>query len=399
MPVYTYKASSQDNQITQGKVVAANKDELAKDLASQGLTPLSITQIKDDQQKGRLPVMEKITFCRYLATMLKSGLSISESIEVLAQEAKHPLMKKILSDLKFGLSHGQNLSTVFARYPNSFNNFFVTLVKSGEVSGTLSETFEQIQRETRAEHSLGQKIQSAMLYPAVVFVAMGGIGILMFFFIMPQIGKVFLNLQLPLNPVTQTMFVVTLALSAYKYWIIFGGFTLLVLFIIFLQTNFGRRVAISTISSVPVVKNLIKQIDIARFCRIFSTLLAGGVPITQALQISLDSLAFGGFQQSSKPIIDQISKGQPMAVAFKGTNVFPPLLIQMIAAGEKSGTLDSTLRDLGEFYEEEVENAVKKLTQLLEPIMMLGVGVGVGIMILAVITPIYSVVSNIQAAR
>lgn len=398
MPSFSYRAVDAQQKIIQGTAVSSNKEDLAKELAAQSLTPLAIKQIKESNNTGSLPMVEKIAFCRYVSTMLKSGLSITESIEVLSQEAKHPQMKKILSDLKFSVNHGQTLSSVFAKYPNTFNNFFVTLVRSGEVSGTLAETFEQIQKEIRAEHSLGQKIQSAMMYPAVVFVAMGGIGILMFFFILPQIGKVFLNLNIPLNPLTRMLFTVTLSLSGYKYGIMGGALVAFILLVVYLKTPFGKKTAMALIGPIPVIKNLVKQIDVARFCRIFSALLASGVPITQALQIALDSLSFAGFQDSSKTIVERISKGQPIALAFKDSNVFPPLLIQMIAAGEKSGTLDTTLHDLGEFYEEEVENAVKKLTQLLEPVLMLLVGIGVGIMILAVITPIYSVVSGIQTS-
>jgi type IV pilus assembly protein PilC len=125
-------------------------------------------------------------------------------------------------------------------------------------------------------------------------------------------------------------------------------------------------------------------------------LLASGVPITQALEISLTSLTYSRFHNAAGVIVEQVSKGKSLAVAFKTYHVFPPLLTQMIASGEKSGSLDSTLRDLGSFYEEEVESAVKQATQLLEPLLMLLVGVGVGVMILSVITPIYSVVSNLQ---
>lgn len=396
MASFSYRAVDQQNQIVQAAAVANSKEELAQELTSRGLTPLSIKKIKEGGNTGQLPIVEKIAFCRYISTMLKSGLSLTESIEVLAEEAKQPLLKKILEDLKFGVNHGQTLSSIFAKYPNTFSNFFITLVQSGEVSGTLADTFDQIQKEMRAEHSLTQKITSAMMYPAVVFVAMGGIGILMFFFIMPNIGQVFLNLGIPLNPFTRIMFEVTLSLSAYKYWIIAGGLASLVTTFVFIKTSAGKRFFLALLKPIPVIRNLIKQIDVARFCRVFSTLLVSGVPITQALQISLDSLSFSDFHNSSKQIVDNISKGQPIALAFKDLQVFPALLIQMIAAGEKSGTLDTTLNDLGGFYEEEVENAIKKLTQLLEPVMMLLVGVGVGIMILSVIMPIYSVVSNIQ---
>lgn len=399
MALYAYRAVDENKEIIQANASATSREELAQELSQRGLTPISIKEIKRIKRTGSLPIVEKISFCRYISTMLKSGLSLTESIDVLAEEAKHPLTKKILDDLKFGINHGQTLSTIFSHYPNTFDKFFVTLVRSGEISGTLSETFEHIQEEIRAEHSLSQKIQSALLYPAVVFIAMGGIGVLMFFFILPQIGKVFFNLNLPLNPAVEFMFKTTLFLSDYKYWILLGVVVAIISGIIFLQTRLGKRTVLILITPVPVVKNLIKQIDMARFCRIFSALLRSGVPVTQALEISLGSMSFGKFSNTSDKIIDGVSKGKNMAEAFKGVKAFPSLLIQMLSAGEKSGTLDETLHDLGEFYAEEVENGVKKLTQLLEPVLMLMVGVGVGIMILSVITPIYSVVSNIQSIQ
>ena len=236
-----------------------------------------------------------------------------------------------------------------------------------------------------------------MLYPSVVFTAMIGIGVLMFFFILPQIGKVFLNLKLPLSKPTQIMFNVSLALSGYKYSILVGSLVVVIVLALYLRTKSGKRFLILVISPMPVIRNLIKQIDLARFSRLFSTLLKSGVPITQALEISLESLSYVKYRKFSKEIIEQITKGQSLSTTFKTTKMFPPLLTQMIASGEKSGTLDVTLKDLAIFYEDEVENAVKKLTQILEPILMLGVGIGVGVMVLSVITPIYSVVSNLQA--
>lgn len=398
MPLFSYRAVDKNNQIKESTTSANSRQEVAAELSKQGLTPLSISQIQNKKEKGSLPAIEKITLCRYVSTMLRSGLSITETISVLSSESTHPLTKKILNDLEFGIQHGQSISTLFAKYPQSFNSFFVTLVQAGEVSGTLGDTFAQIEQEIRAEHNLSEKIQGALLYPAVVFIAMIGIGVLMFFFILPQIGNVFLNLNLPLATPTRLMFEITLALSGYKYYIL-GGLTLTAAAIVaYVRTSSGKKAMLTIITPVPVVKNLIVQIDLARFCRVFSTLLRSGVPITQALEIGLNSLSYPKYTRNSSVIIEMVTKGQPLAAAFKSTKLFPPLLTQMIASGEKSGTLDETLKDLGVFYEEEVENSVKKTTQILEPILMLLVGIGVGIMVLAVITPIYSVVSNLQAS-
>jgi type IV pilus assembly protein PilC len=165
---------------------------------------------------------------------------------------------------------------------------------------------------------------------------------------------------------------------------------------IFFSKPVGKKVIIKVIAPIPVIKTLLHQIDVARFCRIFSTLIASAVPITESLDIALNSLTNPKYASKSKAIVAQIMEGKTIAAVFKEEKLFPTLLIQMIAGGEKSGTLDSTLGDLSSFYESEVEEAVKKSTQLLEPILMLFVGIAVGGMILSIIAPMYSVVGSLQ---
>jgi type IV pilus assembly protein PilC len=167
---------------------------------------------------------------------------------------------------------------------------------------------------------------------------------------------------------------------------------------LFVKKPVGKKLILKIISPIPVISNLLKQIDVARFCRIFSTLVASAVPISDALDISLSSLSHPQFTSVHKNIVDRIVQGSTIAQAFSDNAVFPALLIQMINAGEKSGTMDTALADLATFYEEEVEEAVKKTTQLLEPAVMLMVGIGVGGIILSIIGPLYSVVGNLQTS-
>lgn len=396
MALFAYKATTESGEVRQGSLSAASKEEVALELSKLSLRPIQITAQADTAKMGGLPIIEKITLCRYLSTMMKSGLSITETLQVLQSEVAHKTTKKIITDLLFGVSQGNNLSSVFMTFPKSFNLFFITLIKAGEASGTLSETFSQLEKELRAEHSLTQKIQGAVMYPAVVFAAMAGIAVLMFFFILPQIGKVFLNLNMDLPKATEIMFKVTVGLSPYKLYI-FGGLVLvLVVTGLFLRTPPGKKLVVKVLSPIPAIRNLLIQIDVARFCRIFATLLRSGVPIVQTLDIALESLSYPAFRESKAQIINTVSSGKTVSEAFKVSKRFPPLLTQMISSGERSGTLDATLADLGEFYEEEVEVAVKKTTQLIEPVLMILVGIGVGIMVLSVIAPIYSVVSNFK---
>lgn len=396
MPFFIYKATNARNEVSEGTTSGTSAEEVAELLKKRGLQPVSIKEQKEKSgAKGDLPTVEKITFCRYVATMINSGLSLSEGIPVLVEETKHPLMKKILTDISYHLEQGQPLSAALKLYPQVFSEFFITLIEAGEASGTLGESFHYLEIQLRADYSLTQKIKSSLVYPGVVFAAMLGIGYLMFFFILPQIGRVFLRMSFPLPAVTEFLFTSSIAISGYKYLVIVLGIVLIIALAMFVRHPTGKKILFKIVSPIPVVSNLLERIDVARFCRIFSTLIASAVPIIEALQISLASMTHPKFEGMSDVVVEMIREGKTVSMAFKERKLFPPLLTQMISAGEKSGTLDVSLADLAEFYEEEVKESVKKITQLIEPILMLVVGVGVGAMILAIIAPMYSVVSNL----
>lgn len=400
MPIFTYKATNPKNQIETGVVTAKNKNEAAEAIGRKNLTPVTIREDRPTIQFSKsVPAVEKITFVRYLATMLASGISLSEGMSALLEETHHPMMKKIISDIGYSLDRGQSLSSVFAKYPNVFDRLFITLTQAGEVSGNLAETLSYLEEGLRAEYSLSQKIKGAMVYPAVVFIAMFGIAIIMFFFILPQIAKVFLTMKLPLPATTEFLFRTSLALTPYTIAIIIGIVSAIVGAALFLKSKRGKKVMIALISPLPVVKSILKQLDLARFTRIFSTLLRSAVPITESLEISLSSLSWPKYRSMSNRVRQEVEQGKSVAEAFKSQKAFPAILTQMLATGEKSGTLDKTLADLARFYEQEVEESVKRATELLEPVLMLLVGIGVGATILSIISPLYSVVGSLQNVR
>jgi len=399
MSQFKYKALDESQNVVAGQVSAKNRTEAAQAINRLGQTPLVVTEILEKYQvRGNVPLIDKITFSRYMGSMLFSGLSLSEGLSVLKDEVKQPLMNRILNDMLYSLEQGLQLSAVFEKYPTVFEPFFLTLVKAGEVSGKLAEVFKYLETELKAEYNLKSKIKGALLYPAVVFMAMIGIGVMMFFFVLPQIGKVFLNLKIPLPTFTKTLFTFSLWLSQKFIPIMVSAVVFIILTVFALQKPKVKKLLFRLGVMVPLAKNLIKKIDLARFNRIFSTLIRSAVPITDALEISLDSLSWHEYRQLSKTITDNVRKGKPLSQVFKSTKVFPPLMIQMVTAGEKTGQLDATLGDLASFYEQEVEEELKNLTQILEPVLMLLVGIAVGVMILSVIAPIYSVVGNFQQA-
>lgn len=400
MPTFSYRASDQDNQIQVGNVTAPTIDEVNIELSKKGLRPISIKAITALKTfKSTLPAIEKISFCRYVAAMLTAGLSLNEGIVVLRNESKHPIMKQILNDVIYNLERGQPLSAALKLYPQVFDTFFLALVKAGEVSGTMAESFKFLEEKIRSEYSLNQKIKGALVYPGFILVAMIGMGVMMLLFVMPQIGTVFLNMTVPIPEMTKLMFRTSVTLSHYRIPIIIGLIASGAALFTFFNSNKGKSLIIQIIAPIPVIRSLLDQMDVARFCRIFSTLVASAVPITEALDIALNSLTKPVYKKQSKLIVEEVMQGKTIAAVFREHKFFPPLLIQMIAGGEKSGTLDKTLFDLAVFYEGEVEESVKKSTQLLEPMLMLVVGIGVGALILSIIAPMYSVVGSLQTAK
>lgn len=398
MPNYNYKASNHENKIVSGTITAPSPEEVASVLKKDNLNPISVKLANQNQVSGNLSTIDKIAFCRYMTTMINAGLTLTEGLPALKKESRSPLMRQIIDDILYSLQRGQPLSRTLDNYPKAFDKFFLTLIRTGEVSGTLGDTFKYLEQQLRAEYSLSQKIKSALVYPAIIVLAMTGIGFLMFFFVLPQIGKVFLNMTIPLPVFTRYLFTFAVGVSKIRYPLIALIIILMIGTVMFLRTSSGKHLIMKIISPVPVISRLLQQIDIARFCRIFSTLIASAVPISEALDIALSSLSHPKFSSLAKKVPQQVIQGKTVGAAFGENNAFPPLLIQMINAGEKSGTLDTSLGDLAGFYEEEVEESVKKATQMLEPLVMLLVGIGVGAMILMIIAPLYSVVGNLQQA-
>jgi type IV pilus assembly protein PilC len=399
MANFSYKTVDQNKHIVQGQLSGKSRDEIAHVLEKRGLTPLvikSMTEISGAQ--GTLPVVEKMTFCRYLSIMLGTGLSLSEGIDVLRRETKNPLMEKILGDMSYSLEQGQDLSSIFERYPTAFEPYFITLTRAGEMSGKLSEVFKYLESELRSEYSLNSKVKGALMYPAIVFSAMILMGIGMFFFILPQIGRVFLSMNMPLAAPTKFLFTSSIALSKQIVPIMISFVILGVIGFFSFKNPVVKDALLMMVRPIPMIHNLLQEIDLARFNRIFSTLIKSAVPITDALEISFMSLTLKEYKACAKTFPDEIKRGKSFSDLVKANPSFPSLMVQMVIAGEKTATLDSTLADLASFYESEVEEQVKGLTQIIEPVLMLFVGIGVGGLILSIIGPIYSVVGSMQTA-
>jgi len=402
MPLFLSKVIDSRGKIVEDTIHSASREEAALSLKADGFKVLSIKSLESNVHGifGRgIKVSEKASFCRFIAVMLRSGLSLPEAVEIIKQESENKRMQKILSDIAFQTRKGSTISSVLSGYKDDFDPVFLTMVKAGEESGTLEQSFDYLSRQLYANYELTQKVKNSMMYPAVIFVSMVGVGLLMLLFVLPKISSVFTKLNIPLP------FFTTAILN-------FGNFvgknTPLVLvvialvgFLAFLIFFFKKtRNAIFHLTiKFPLLRKIAIKVDVARFSRTLSTLLRSGVQITTALNVSADTLSQPNLKKKAKEFATGVSKGESLSSVLssvKGT--FPLVVIQTIKAGEKTGRLDEVLEEMAGFYENEVENDLKRLTSLLEPIMMLIIGVAVGAMVILVIAPIYSIVGSLQSS-
>ncbi len=401
MPLFSYKATDDKGKVIEDTIQALSRDDAISALKTTNLQILTLKNLDDgfmnSQGRGRISTEDKAIFCRFMSTMLKAGLPISDAIEIMRAEAKKSKMRKVLGDLSFQTQKGKSLTSVLSQYKEDFDAVFLTMVRVGEESGTLEKSFDYLSKQLAASHDLSQKIKGSMMYPAIIIVAMIGNGIVMTFFVLPKIATAFLKLDVPLPLPTRIFLTIGnyigthILLTAVAMLI----FAIICFLVIYLRTT--RNILLTYVKRFPLVRKIINQIDIARFARTLSTLLRSGVLITQALDVTSDVLTDPEFKKEVKNFSLGIEKGETLSkVLSTQNNLFPPVMLQTIKAGEKTGTLDQTLEDMAIFYESEVDYALKRATALLEPLLMLFIGIVVGAMVIIMIAPIYGIISGLQ---
>lgn len=400
MPLFQYKAENKNGKIISDGITAVNEEDAAQLLQEKGYKVLSIKKRKKEASLFdnflTIPVIEKATLCRHLSIMLKAALPINEAFEIFISETEDKRMQAILEDIYYGIKKGESLSDGFSRFPNVFDKVFITMIEAGEESGKMEETFDYLATQLMSQHQLTQKVKGALAYPIVVLTAMVAVGIAMMTFVLPKIGNVFISMNIDIPLPTQILLSVSKWLGNHALFVVAGFVLSIVGFVVLMKVSSTRRAIMNFLSKMPIINRLMEHLDLARFSRTLSLLLATGVPIIKALNVSALTLSQNKFDKFSEHFNKKIKKGTSLSIILEEEKVFPPIMMQTIKAGEESGTLDEILMDLATFYEEEVETSLKKFVSLLEPALMLIIGVAVGAMVISIIGPIYSVVGNLQ---
>lgn len=402
MTTFSYKAKDLDGNIKSGKFDAKNKNELEKKLGSLGLSIIFSREEKDEKSVleiskilKRVSVVDKMLFTRHLGVMLKAGLPFSRSFAVLAEQTSNAYFVEILQSIQEDVQKGSSLADTLAKHPKVFDNLFVSMIKVGEMGGNLEEVLDILYLQLKKEHELSSRIKGAMMYPAVIIFAMVVIGILMMVFVVPSLLDIFVEMEVELPLSTQIIVFISDALKNHGILLFLGFIILAGLFFRCIKTPKGKKYFDYFLLRLPTINGIIAKVNMARFSRTLSSMIASGISIVEALKIISETLGNTYYRESVKDACQYVQKGIELSeVVGKHDKLYHPLMVHMIEVGEETGTLEETLKQVAEFYEDEVEQITANLSSIIEPILMLVIGGAVGFFAVSMIQPMYGIMGH-----
>jgi type IV pilus assembly protein PilC len=341
-------------------------------------------------------IKEKLLFIQNLSVMIRAGIPVLASFRTLAEQSEDKNFSRILRQVALKLEQGSSLSDSLRLYPKVFNELFVNMVSSGEVSGKLEDVLRHLYVQTKKQFELVSRVKGALTYPLIVVAAMLGIGVFMMIFVIPKITSVFTEYDVALPFTTRILISTSNFLS--QHWLIsLLGFLIIVFALVkILSTKQGKYYFQAVLLRTPIIAPIIKKVNLANFSRTTGSLLKTDIMIVNAFKITANVLGNLHYRKAVLDISDKIKKGGQISEVVKNyPRFFPPMVTQMITVGEQTGELSNVLEDLASFYEEEVDQIMQNLPSIIEPILILLLGVGVGAIAIAIIMPMYSLTSVI----
>jgi type IV pilus assembly protein PilC len=398
MPNYSYKAKDRLGEISDGLLFADNINDLRNRLRSNGLYLTDFEKRRDTVGEKQQPLFrprkvkfdDMVVMSRQLATLVRAGLPIVESLGTLAQQTENPLLSDALRAVRLNVTGGASLAEAFRMHPKVFSELYCSLVEAGEVGGVLDQTLEIAADQFAKEADLRQQVKGAMVYPKLVVAACFGVIAFMILVIVPVFKQVYgtFHAQLP----AITLLLISLSDIGVHY-----GFLVIIAFVLiwlgirnYKQTPKGKRLFDKVSLKMPITGKLMRKIAISRFTQTFGGATKGGIPILKALAVSANTSGNEIIKSAILSVATHVQEGTPLAPPLDDTGEFPPLVIRMIAAGEKAGNLPLMLDEMTRFYERDIEYAVQKLTRLLEPLMTIAVGGLVLFVLLSLYWPVFN---------
>lgn len=408
MPTFTYIATNIQNKSVDGSLEAADRSAVIAALAKQGLRPISVKEAStgigsfsfgDFLGANKVKTDDLVMFTRQLSAMVSAGVPLLRALSSLQQHTESPALKKVATAVIKDVEDGMPLADALAKYPNTFNDVYVNMVRAGEAAGILDEILKRLAMQQEKNATIRKKVKSAMTYPMVLV----GITIIAFFglmiFVIPQIGKILTDLggpeaKLPL--ITEIMLGISKFLTTYWYILIPVAIAGVVLLLRYLKTPKGKSQFHHLVLKLPGIKAIVMKVAVARFARTFAALMGAGVAVLEALNVTARAVGNVVYEEALVAAAEEVKNGATLSSIIEQNELFPAIVAQMLSVGEETGQTDIVLVKVADFYEEEVDVAIEGLSSIIEPVMIVVMGGMVGLIAGSVMTPIASLSQNIK---
>jgi type IV pilus assembly protein PilC len=388
---FMWEGRDRKGQKVKGRTVAQNEQAVRGELRRQGIAATRIKkQSTATKSRGKVNAGDIAIFSRQLATMLGAGIPLVQAFEIIGAGHDKPSMQKLILDIKADVEGGTSLHEALAKHPLHFDDLFVNLVEAGEQAGALESLLDKIATYKEKTEAIKKKVKKALFYPAAVMVVAIVVTIILLIFVIPQFESLFKGFGADLPAFTQMVINLSRFVQAQGIYIliVLAGAVWFFLYT-YKRSRKLREFMDRAMLKFPIIGPILNKAAIARFARTLSTMFQAGVPLVEALESVAGATGNIVYEDATMKIRDEVATGQRLQRAMENTNLFPNMVVQMIAVGEESGSLDTMSGKVAGFYEEDVDNAVDSMSSLLEPMIMAILGVLVGGLVIAMYLPIF----------
>ena len=411
MPTFTYRGITTGGGQVRAEITAPDERTAARQLRSQGITvqnlaPKRAAAVGERVGISSLPFIGRLlggvrakdiaVFSRQFATMIAAGLPLVQCLQTLGLQAERKPFQQIIGKVATDVESGATLSESMGRHPRVFNELYVNLVHVGETGGVLDAMLARLSTYLEKAQALRHRVQMAIVYPILVITVAVLVVTFLMIFVIPIFTAFFVKAGVPLPLPTRVVIGLSNAVRGYWYLFLLGALGVAFLFRLWYRTEAGRLAVDRFLLRAPIFGPLLRKIAVARFTRTLSALLGGGVPIIDALRITAKTAGNRVVENAVMEARERVTAGQTLGERLKESKVFPPMVVQMVVVGEHTGSLDTMLAKVADYYEDEVDVAVAGLTSLLEPILIVFLGIVIGGIVIAIYLPIFQVVTLIK---
>jgi type IV pilus assembly protein PilC len=402
---FTYTAEKTDGEMYKGSADARDRFELYQTIRKEGGRVVAVNEEGKDnaftlsywnRKLGNVSQYERILFARNLGAMLAAGLPLSRALAVMERQTRNAKLMEVVSSISDDVRRGLSLHDALAKFPKTFSKLFIAMVRAGEEGGELPQALSVIADQMERMYTLKKKVRGALIYPAIIVVTIVGIGVLMMTQVVPTLAQTFEEMNAELPQSTQIVIGISNFLVQYSVFALLLVIAAGALFFSAIRTVAGKRLVDTLVLKLPLIGTIAREVNSARTARTLSSLLSSGVDIMSSLDIVADVVQNTYFKDVLHQARDAVGRGEPLSVTFaRNEHLYPAFVGEMTAVGEETGQTNDMYKRLSQYYEDEVDRKTKDMSTIIEPFLMVIIGAAVGFFAVSMISPIYSLSSNI----